>query len=473
MAPRHRRLWKWFQSLQKGKLLPAQIEVWPRGGAKSSTAELGCAYLNHKKNWRHFVLYVCGTQEQAELHIQAIASLFDTLKVKRAVDQYNNSKGWRQDLLRTTTNFNVAAYGLDVASRGVKLDQYRPDVIIFDDIDSESDSPQTVDKKIRAITSKILPTGSSDCAVLFIQNLIHENSIVSQLVDGRADFLLDRVVPALEPAVRGLKTEEYKSEGGSNRIRIAEGVPTWEGQDLAICEFQINKWGLSAFKREAQHEVKGVSGYFFNDSKLEAVIEPVPFTRIVRAWDLAATQGGGDYTVGVLTGLAENGVLYVLDVLRGQLETSAVRGLMHDAADLDNKLWGTVTTVYPQDPGQAGKDQADSINRMLDGFNRINRPVTGRKDTRAENWQERVNSGNARLYQCSEYKQFKKAREMCQEWFLPFREEHRLFRADGKHVYDDQVDAASDAANELLGQTKYDSDLKLIKGLAEQSTNKT
>ena len=129
LAERHHRLWRWFQSLKTGEMVPAQIEVWPRGGAKSSTADLGCAFLNHQKKEvkRHFVLYVCGTQEQAELHVQAIATLFEKLKVKRLLGKYNTSKGWRQDQLRTTTDFNVAAYGLDGASRGVKLDQYRPD----------------------------------------------------------------------------------------------------------------------------------------------------------------------------------------------------------------------------------------------------------------------------------------------------------------------------------------------------------
>jgi len=31
------------------------------------------------------------------------------------------------------------------------------------------------------------------------------------------------------------------------------GTATWEGQDLATCENQINRWGLRAFEAEAQH----------------------------------------------------------------------------------------------------------------------------------------------------------------------------------------------------------------------------
>jgi len=48
--------------------------------------------------------------------------------------------------------FNVASYGLDGAARGIKIEKYRPDLIVFDDIDSQADSPLAVEKKIAAIT---------------------------------------------------------------------------------------------------------------------------------------------------------------------------------------------------------------------------------------------------------------------------------------------------------------------------------
>jgi len=34
-----------------------------------------------------------------------------------------------------------------------------------------------------------------------------------------------------------------------------------------------------------------------------------------------------------------------------------------------------------------------------------------------------------------------------------FAEEHRRFREDGSHEFDDQIDAASDTFNDLVGPT--------------------
>jgi hypothetical protein len=90
----------------------------------------------------------------------------------------------------------------------LKVGDERPDVIVFDDIDAEDDTPALTAKKRRRITTAILPAGSRDrCAVLGIQNLIIADGIFTTIVDGRADYLTDKVVSGPHPAVRGLKWE--------------------------------------------------------------------------------------------------------------------------------------------------------------------------------------------------------------------------------------------------------------------------
>src|SRR5690606_9853408 len=140
------------------------------------------------------------------------------------------------DQLRTQAGFNVAAFGLLGSQRGVKLDEFRPDLIIFDDFDSRHDSEATVQKKTEIITDTILPAGSSDCAILFLQNLIHSDSIMSRLVDGRADFLLNREAAQVEPAMRDLEYEIEEDDAGKRFYRITSGTPTWEGQNRETCQ---------------------------------------------------------------------------------------------------------------------------------------------------------------------------------------------------------------------------------------------
>lgn len=255
-ADRHDRYWEWLTALQPDVRPRPRVETWPRAGAKSSTVELGCAYLGSQPQpVRHYVLYVSKTQAQANKHVQSIAAMLERVGVTRAINQYGSSKGWRHEEIRTANGFNVTAFGLDSGMRGVKLDEYRPDIIIFDDIDDRLDTAETVQKKIDVLTTTILPSGSSDCAVIVVQNKVHEDSIVSRLCDGRADFLHDRLPPTVETAVRDLEVERQIDEDGMPRYVITGGTPSWEGQNLETCEQQINSWGLTAFLREAQHEV--------------------------------------------------------------------------------------------------------------------------------------------------------------------------------------------------------------------------
>jgi predicted phage terminase large subunit-like protein len=445
LAERHRLLWEWFSDLRIDHRPRPYVAAWPRGGGKSSTGELATTFLADRLT-RKFVLYVCATQDQADLHVQSIATLLEERGAERQINKFGGVRAWRREQLRTASGFNVAGFGLDAGTRGIKIDQYRPDLIIFDDIDDTDDTGDTVLKKIRVITSKILPTGSSDCAILFLQNLIHEGGIVCQLVDGRADFLHTRIVPPIDPAVRDLKVEMVPQNDGAKVYKIVGGTPTWEGQDLQTCEDQINDWGLDAFKREAQHEVYGASGYVFDHTRFaECEESEVPtLTKIVRAWDFAATHGGGDYTVGVAMGISPNGRCFVLDVVRGQWDPAEVETRLDETAEADREKWGdSVSQQLPKDPGSAGKYQAWQLKKLLGDESTATKDVRGKKAKRARGWAAKVNSGNACLVRAP--------------WNRLYKQEHREFREDEKHPYDDQVDASADAYNALAkGPVKFE-----------------
>ena len=428
-APRHENLWEWFDALTPGVKPRPRVEVWPRGGAKSSSGELGCTRVGAKLT-RRFVLYVCETQDQADKHVQAVAEHFESLGVGRAVNPFGSSKGWRKNQIRTANGFNVAGIGMDTATRGIRLGKFRPDLIIFDDIDGRLDTAATIKKKIAIITQSLLPAGSSDCAVLFLQNLIHASSIVSKLVDGTADFLHNREVPCVEPAVIGLKYVAEPQEDGSLYYRITAGVPTWEGQNLATCEAQINEWGVNAFLREAQQMVADGGGVFHAERiRVVGANELPALKKIVRAWDLAATAGGGNWTVGVKMALGADKCIYILDVVRGQWDTNKRDGTIRATAEDDGR---NVRVRGPQDPGAAGVSVAVALTQLLQGYTVTFKPVSGSKETRADPFSSQVNASNVFMVRAS--------------WNSDFRRELQLFPAGDD---DDQVDAAADAYSEL------------------------
>lgn len=266
------------------------------------------------KKKRTYVLYVCATQEQADDHVGNIAALLESPEIEsfypdlasRAVGKFGNIRGWRRNRLRTASGLIVDAMGLDSAARGAKIENQRPDLIIFDDVDSETDSAEAVKKKIASITKKIIPAGSDDVAVLFVQNLIHPDSIASQLVDGRAEFLGDRIINGPIPAVYGLEytrldVPEDLGDGTTRLYLVTAGRASWAGQDMVRVQEIVDDVGITAFLSEYQHNVEPPPGGMF--SHLEWIrCEHSKIPRLVRSvvWvDPAVTDTKDSDSMGI------------------------------------------------------------------------------------------------------------------------------------------------------------------------------
>lgn len=152
----------------------------------------------------------------------------------------------------------------------------------------------------------------------------------------------------------------------------------------------------------------------------------------VRAWDKAGTEGGGDYTVGVLMARSKENVFYVEDVVRGQYSDLQREKIIKQTAEADRAAYGSVTTWLEQEPGSSGKDSAKSTIRALAGFTVKAEPSTGDKEVRASPFAAQCEAENVKL--------------VAGAWNTAYLNELASFPF-GSH--DDQIDASSLAFNKL------------------------
>lgn len=319
-AERHVAFWGWVWSVSPGQRPRPFVAIWPRGGAKSTSAELAAVALG-ARGVRRYALYVSETQEQADDHVANIATLLESPAVaehypalgQRLVGKFGNPKGWRRNRVRAASGFTVDAIGLDTAARGVKLEDARPDLIILDDIDGGLDTLLTTQKKIKTLTHALLPAGSTDVATLAVQNLIIPTGVFARLATSRADFLADRIVSGPHPAVEGLRCEMTTDAEGKRQYTIVAGEATWEGQPLGICQQQIRDWGYRAFLEEAQHKVDEIEGALWTREMFRDRRPAPDLRRVVVAVDPAATAtDDSDETGIVVAGIGVDGRGYVL-----------------------------------------------------------------------------------------------------------------------------------------------------------------
>jgi predicted phage terminase large subunit-like protein len=314
-------------------------------------------------------------------------------------------------------NWNISGHdgGMSTAGAGGAITGKGAHLAIIDDPikNSEEAASEVIRNKIWEWYQSTLYTRlEPDGVLILVQTRWHEDDLAGRLIkqarsgDGEPWRILN--LPAIREEGKALWPERFSIED-LMRIKKTVGDYTWESL------YQGNPT-----PRE---------GSFFKVNRFNFA-ESQPFNlKCVRAWDLAATEGDGDYSAGVKIGEDSEGRIFICDVQRGQWATDDRDRWIKFTAGTDGRQ---CQIRFAQDPGQAGKSQALQLVRMLAGYPVKTNVVSGDKETRADGFSSQVNGGNVWIVKG--------------DWNQKYIEELRQFPR-GKH--DDQVDASSDAFNEL------------------------
>jgi predicted phage terminase large subunit-like protein len=206
------------------------------------------------------------------------------------------------------------------------------------------------------------------------------------------------------------------------------GYPNW----LKVEKARLMRIGAMFEWRSAyMGDPVGEEGSIFTPRSAQ-IVDDVPtnakYLIKVRAWDLASTEGRGDWTATVLMGAYMHSVT---DEHRWVvLEADRIRARPHKVREFfaaKVKADGTRTAQWlPEDPGQAGKEQLQSYVSMMRGYSVHGLRMTGSKEVRARPFAAQFNAGNVVI--------------MRAPWNAAYLEELGSFPI-GTH--DDWVDASS------------------------------
>ncbi len=200
-----------------------------------------------------------------------------------------------------------------------------------------------------------------------------------------------------------LTTEEDRQEPRSVTF-IMSSVYDNRALLKANPQYLANLKALPVVERErllrGNWKIRPAAGLFFKREQVGSFIKIIPedVVRWVRCWDLAATEkddnGDAAYTAGVLIGKRANGRYIVADVINKQMSAVDVRATILHTAQLDRARFKRVRIRLPKDPGQAGKEQAESYIKYLSGFDVCTVAESGSKEARAEPMAAQWQAGN-------------------------------------------------------------------------------
>lgn len=166
----------------------------------------------------------------------------------------------------------------------------------------------------------------------------------------------------------------------------------------AIEELKIqfrSQGGSYAESAQLQQRPVPRGGGMFNKDWFKYLDEAPPCVQWVRGYDLAATDDNkAAFTVGLKMGLTADGRIIVADVERVRQGPADVEQTILSAANRDG---AACAISLPQDPGQAGVAQKNTIIKLLHGFNARFSPESGSKENRAIPIAAQAECGNVYL----------------------------------------------------------------------------
>ena len=171
-------IWAWLiTNVQLVREFPQLAIGLPRGFGKTMLIKifvLYCVLFTRKK----FILIICGTQTKANNILTDIASMLSETNIKKVFGDWQvGAQTERQDLKRfgfRGRNIILMAAGAQSDIRGITLENARPDLIIFDDIQTREDADsEIVSNNIETwmIGTAMKAKSPEECMYIFIGNM--------------------------------------------------------------------------------------------------------------------------------------------------------------------------------------------------------------------------------------------------------------------------------------------------------------
>lgn len=161
-----------------------EVRAWSRELAKSTRSMMEDLYLMLTKRKRSKLLISNSLDNAIRLmdpyrgQLEANQRIINDYGVQRKLGS------WDEAEITTKSGFSIRALGAGQSPRGTRKDEVRPDIIEFDDFDTDEDcrNPDTIDKKWKWVNEAAIPTRSISVPTIirWNGNLIAEDCCVQR-----------------------------------------------------------------------------------------------------------------------------------------------------------------------------------------------------------------------------------------------------------------------------------------------------
>lgn len=139
-----------------------EVRAWSRELAKSSRSMMEDLYLMLTKQKRYKLLVSSTFDNACKLMKPYVINLEANNRIIADYGVQEKPGSWTEGDITTRTGFSIRAIGAGQAPRGTRKDERRPDIIEFDDFDTDEEcqNEDIINKKWKWVTEAVIPTRS-------------------------------------------------------------------------------------------------------------------------------------------------------------------------------------------------------------------------------------------------------------------------------------------------------------------------
>lgn len=333
----------------------------PRGHAKSTNFTFKNALHAAVYAYKHYILILSDSSDQAEGFLNDIAIELEDNPLIR--EDFGDLKGlpWNSSTLKTYTDIKIEAIGSGKKVRGRRHRNYRPDLIILDDIEND-ENVNTIEQRKKLenwFYKAVSKAGDTYTDIVYIGTMLHYDSLLAKVLKNpmyraykyqgvisfsSADSLWETWESLYTNLENDNREEDAKVFFEANKEEMLKGTKVLWEEKLSYYDLMCIKVseGESSFNSEIQNEPIDPESCTFNPEWFDYYNEAeIDFREkafiFIGAIDPSLGKNKKSDTSGIIA-LAKNiqsGYLYILEA---SIEKRKPDVIIEDAIEMHKRL---------------------------------------------------------------------------------------------------------------------------------------
>lgn len=249
------------------------ITAAPRESAKSTSWNTIYTANNAVYAKKHYIVLVSDSSDQAVDDLKQVKNAIEENEyILEDFGRLQSQSMWKSDAILLKNNVLICAKGSGKKIRGIKHKQWRPDLIILDDVENDENvqSPEQRKKLMNWFNKVVMNAGSKYTDVIVIGTILHYDSLLNNLLQ-KAGYRTKKYKAVIEDNNSPLWLDWkdiYTDKSNPNNIEDAynfflahreemeEGSEViWpEAKDLYYYKRKLIDLGPAAYNSEYQNE---------------------------------------------------------------------------------------------------------------------------------------------------------------------------------------------------------------------------